>query len=222
MNAIFKISAGVMATPFARDAQGNESQFSANHLGHFRLTCRLWPALRRADGARVVALSSRGHQISDIDFDDINFDHRAYDKWVSYGQSKTANILFALALDARGAAQDVRAFSVHPGSVLGPLARHLSDAEIDTFKARDADGRAIIAPDRDMKTPQQGAATSVWCATSAQLGGMGGVYCENSDIAPALPTGVVGQPGVAQWASDPDHAERLWTISRQLTGVDLA
>jgi len=215
-------SAGIMATPLARDAQGNESQFSTNHLGHFRLTCRLWPALRRADGARVVSLSSRGHQISDIDFGDINFDRRAYDKWVSYGQSKTANILFALALDGFGEAHGIRAFSVHPGSVLGPLARHLTEEEIDTFGARGADGRPNIDPDRDMKTPQQGAATSVWCATSGRLDGLGGVYCENSDVAPMLTEGAVGKPGVAAWAVDPSSADRLWTVSRQLTGVDLA
>lgn len=214
-------SAGVMATPFGRDAQGNESQFSTNHLGHYRLTCRLWPALRRAGGARVVSLSSRGHQISDLDFDDLAFDRRAYDKWVAYGQSKTANILFALELDRLGERHGVRAFSVHPGSVLGPLARHLTDAEIDTFGARDDEGRPVIDPERDMKTQEQGAATSVWCATAPALDGMGGVYCENGDVAPVLPEGLIGQPGVAVYGTDQANAERLWTVSRRLTGLDL-
>lgn len=206
-------SAGIMATPLGRDAANNEAQFSTNHLGHFRLTSRLWPALRR-NGARVVSVSSRGHHIAGMDFDDINFDRRAYDKWAAYGQSKTANVLFAVALDARGEADGVRAFAVHPGSVLGPLARHLTNAEIDAFGARNADGSSVIAPDRDMKTPQQGAATSVWCATSPRLIGLGGVYCENSDIAPMLAERAAGQPGVAPWAIDPVAAEQLWAVSR--------
>lgn len=214
-------SAGIMASPLVRDSNGNESQFSTNHLGHFRLTCGLWPALQKAEGARVVSLSSRGHQISDINFDDINFGSRPYDKWVAYGQSKTANILFALALDSRGIKHGIRAFSVHPGSILGPLARHLSDVEIDSLGARDADGGAIVAPDRDMKTPEQGAATSVWCATNDDLNDRGGVYCENSDIASMLSSEVVGQPGVASWGTDPERAERLWEVSRQLTGTNL-
>lgn len=215
-------SAGIMAAPLARDATGNEAQFSTNHLGHFRLTARLWPALRRAGGARIVSVSSRGHHIAGVNFDDINFDRRVYDKWVAYGQSKTANVLFAVALDARGEADGIRAFAVHPGSVLGPLAKHLTDAEIDAFGARNADGGPIIAPDRDMKTPRQGAATSIWCATSSDLNGLGGIYCENSDVAPMLPDGTLGQPGVARWAVDPDIAERLWSVSRDLTDVDLA
>lgn len=214
-------SAGIMATPLARDAAGNELQFSTNHLGHFRLTCRLWPALRRAEGARVVSVSSRGHQISGVDFDDINFERRPYDKWAAYGQSKTANILFACALDTRGEALGIRAFSLHPGSVLGPLAKHLSEAEIDSFKQRHADGTPMVDPERDMKTRAQGAATSIWCATNPRLEGIGGVYCENSDVAPALPDGVVGKPGVAASAIDPDFAEHLWHVSQRMTGVDV-
>jgi NAD(P)-dependent dehydrogenase (short-subunit alcohol dehydrogenase family) len=211
-------SAGIMAAPLARDALGNEAQFSTNHLGHFRLACRLWPALRRASGARVVAVSSRAHQLARVDFDDINFNLRAYDKWLAYGQSKTANILFAVGLDARGRDEGIRGFSVHPGSILGPLARHLSDVEIDAFGARNADGSAVIAPDRDMKSAAQGAATSVWCATSPDLNGIGGVYCENSNVAPLWLGGSLGQPGVADWAIDPDDAERLWIVSQQMAG----
>ncbi len=108
-------NAGIMATPLAQDARGFESQLATNHLGHFQLTARLWPALRKANGARVVSLSSRGHARSAVDFDDPNFERRPYDKMIAYGQSKTANVLFAVALDARGEAHGVRAFSVHPG-----------------------------------------------------------------------------------------------------------
>lgn len=210
--------AGVMATPLARDTHGHESQFAINHLGHFRLSARLWPALVRAGQARVVSLSSRGHQIAGIDFDDVDFDRRPYDKWVAYGQSKTANALFALGLDLRGEAVGVRAFSVHPGTILGPLARHLTPQEIAAFGVHDASGEVIVAPERDLKTAAQGAATIVWCATSPQLAGMGGVYCENSDIATLQDT---ERRGVRPWAADPAAAERLWQLSEAWTGVRL-
>lgn len=202
--------AGVMATPLARDAHGHESQFSTNHLGHFRLAGALWPALQAAGGARVVAVSSRGHQIAGIDFDDIDFERRPYDKWVAYGQSKTANVLFAVELDARGAADGIRAFAVHPGTVLGPLARHLTPGEIASFKVHDDAGVVINAPERDLKNAAQGAATIAWCAASPQLDGMGGVYCENCDIATVTTTERVG---VRQWAIDPALARKLWTVS---------
>ncbi|MES3106863.1 oxidoreductase [Sphingomonas aurantiaca] len=214
-------SAGIMATPLARDASGNESQLSTNHLGHFRLTSRLWPALVAAKGARVVSVSSRGHQIAGIDFDDVNFDRRDYDKWVAYGQSKTANVLFAIALDERGAQHGVRAYSLHPGSVLGPLARHLTDEEIDSFGARHASGEAIVAPDRDMKSTDQGASTLVWCASSPLLRDIGGVYCENSDVARVMPEDAPERFGVFARAIDPEIAERLWALSVDMTGVDI-
>jgi NAD(P)-dependent dehydrogenase (short-subunit alcohol dehydrogenase family) len=209
-------SAGIMATPLVRDARGNESQFSTNHLGHFALTLNLLPALRRAQGARVVSVSSRGHQISAIDFSDINFEHRIYDKWIAYGQSKTANALFAVGLDARVSGDGIRAFSVHPGSVLGPLARHLAPDEIRSFGVFDPSGNVIVDPERDLKSPEQGAATAVWCATTELLNGYGGLYCENCDIATiAAPN---GKPpgGVAPWAMDPDAAECLWKASERL------
>jgi NAD(P)-dependent dehydrogenase (short-subunit alcohol dehydrogenase family) len=210
-------AAGVMATPLARTAAGVESQFAINHLGHFRLTARLWPALVRGDQARVVSYSSGGHQIAAVDFDDINFDVRPYDKWVAYGQSKTANVLFALELDRRGAPFGPRAFSLHPGTVLGPLARHLSEAEIASFNVHDADGQVIVDPERDLKTAEQGAATGVWCATSPMLDRLGGLYCENCDVArpQAQSEGYPGH-GVAAWAIDPDSARALWTESEAL------
>ena len=128
-------NAGIMATPLVRDRRGFESQFATNHLGHFQLTARLWPALRRANGARVVSLSSRGHAYGGVDFEDPNFERRAYDKWTAYGQSKTANVLFALALDARGDAHRVRAFSVHPGAIHTELSRSLSEEELRALLA---------------------------------------------------------------------------------------
>ena len=209
-------SAGIMATPLGRDASGNELQFATNHLGHFRLARALWPALQRAKAARVVSVSSRGHLIAGVDFEDPNFTRRDYDKWKAYGQSKTANALFAIALDARGRDSGIRAFSLHPGQILTELARHLSAEEIDGFGARDANGVPKVDPAKGMKTPQQGAATSVWCATSPQLDGLGGVYCEDCDVAPVYHGGDA-RKGVAPWAADPELAERLWILSDRLT-----
>jgi NAD(P)-dependent dehydrogenase (short-subunit alcohol dehydrogenase family) len=207
-------NAGIMATPLERDARGFESQLATNHLGHFQLTARLWPALRKANGARVVSLSSRGHARAGVDFEDPHFVKRPYDKWVAYGQSKTANALFAVALDARGEAHRVRAFSVHPGAVVTDLMRSMSEEEI---RAAVTTARGIST----MKTTEQGAATSVWCAASPQLDGMGGVYCEDVDIAEAAPADAAEPRGVRPWAMDRDLAERLWTMSEAWTGVKL-
>ena len=221
-------SAGVMACPLERDARGYERQFATNHLGHFQLTVRLWPALVRANGARVVALSSRGHRFSAVDFDDPHFERRAYDQWVAYGQSKTANSLFALGVDARGQAQGIRAFAVHPGAIITDLVRHLDEETLRGFGALDEQGRPVADLAKGLKSVPQGAATSVWTAASPQLDGMGGVYCEDSDISPVLPADSVAEAGripqevgVRQWAIDPDAAERLWTLSERLTGVAL-
>jgi NAD(P)-dependent dehydrogenase (short-subunit alcohol dehydrogenase family) len=207
-------NAGIMAAPLARDARGIESHLATNHLGHFQLTARLWPALRKARSARVVALSSRGHRASGFDFDDPNFERRPYDKWIAYGQSKTANALFALALDTRGEPEGIRAFSVHPGAVLTDLMRFMPEDEIR---------RAITAAEgiEPLKSTEQGAATSIWCATSPQLNGMGGVYCENCDIAEAVAADFPEPRGVRPWASDPVLAERLWKKSEEWTGVTL-
>lgn len=210
--------AGVMATPLKRDAEGHEGQFSINHLGHFRLTCGLWPMLIKASEARVVSMSSRGHRIAGIDFDDIDFLHRPYDKWVAYGQSKTANALFAIALDRRGIGHGVRAFSLHPGQILTDLARHLTAEEIAGFDALDEQGRPRIAPEVGMKTVEQGAATGLWCATSTALAGMGGVYCEDCNIASLNESGT-GRNGVEKWAASADFAERLWAVSEHWTGM---
>jgi NAD(P)-dependent dehydrogenase (short-subunit alcohol dehydrogenase family) len=219
-------SAGIMATPLARDARGYESQFSANHLGHFQLTVRLWPALRQAGNARVVAVSSRGHRIARVDFDDIHFANRPYDKWLAYGQAKTANVLFAVGLDARGRAHGVRAFALHPGTILTALARSLSDEELNAFGvSREVEPGTVpsgmgISEGGDYKTIAQGAATAVWCATSSDLADRGGVYCENTDIADmAMPEAGVPAAGVTPWAIDPVLADRLWAVSEAMSGV---
>jgi NAD(P)-dependent dehydrogenase (short-subunit alcohol dehydrogenase family) len=214
-------SAGVMANPLSRDARGYESQCATNHLGHFQLTVRLWPALTLANGARVVSVSSWGHHFSPVVFDDCNFERRAYSPWAAYGQSKTANILFAVALDGSGKKDGVRGFSLHPGSIPGTgLQKYLSLDEQRAAGVIDKQGKPIHDLSKNSKTVEQGAATSVWCATSPQLNGMGGVYCENGDIATL---GEEGVPlnledssklfGVLPYAIDPDAAHRLWTLS---------
>ena len=213
-------NAGVMAPPLSRDARGYELQFSANHLGHFQLTCRLWPALVAAEGARVIALTSFAHRRAGIDFHDPNFETRPYDPWEAYGQSKTANALFAVALDSIGRKQGVRAFSVHPGGIITGLVRHMSQEELAAHNVIDENGKPIIDPENNKKTPEQGAATSVWCATSSQLDGLGGVYCQDCEIARALPSDDSTElHGVRPRATDPVAAGRLWQLSEQMTGV---
>ncbi len=210
-------NAAIMASPERRVGPGWESQFATNHLGHFALTNLLWPALSAGSGARVVALSSTGHKLSPIRFDDINFES-GYDKWKAYGQAKTANALFAVHLDALGKGAGVRAFAVHPGGIMTELQRHLPREEMIASGWMDADGK----PDERFKTPAQGAATSVWAATSPLLAGKGGVYCEDCDI--AEPT-QQGSPearvrGVDGHAVDRADAERLWQLSADLTGIN--
>jgi len=211
-------NAGIMATPLTRDARGYESQFAANHLGHFQLTAQLLPSLLKAQGARVVSVSSRGHIFSAMHFDDPHFERRPYEKFAAYGQSKTANILFALALDLRGQAHGIRAFAVHPGRILGTnLIRHMSRDELLATGVFDAQGKEI--EDVNGKTIEQGAATIVWCAASPQLAGMGGVYCADADISYSVEADSKDHAGVRPWAIDPSQAERLWTLSEALTGV---
>jgi NAD(P)-dependent dehydrogenase (short-subunit alcohol dehydrogenase family) len=199
-------NAGIMAAPLSRDARGLESQLATNHVGHFDLFQRLLPALRRARGARVIALSSRGHVRSAFDFDDPSFLHRPYDKMIAYGQSKTANILFAVEADRRYAAEGIRAFALHPGAILDTdLARHYDPAELELVIER---ARRIGS----FKTVEQGAATTIFCATSPLLADLGGVYCENCDIAAVKSD---GDDGVRPYAIDPEAAQRLWTWSER-------
>jgi NAD(P)-dependent dehydrogenase (short-subunit alcohol dehydrogenase family) len=199
-------NAGIMAAPLSRDTRGLESQLAVNHVGHFRLFARLLPALQRAHGARVIALSSRGHVRSAFDFEDPNFEHRPYEKMIAYGQSKTANILFAVEVDRRYQGDGIRAFALHPGAILDTeLARHYDPEELKLVVER---AKRIGS----FKTVEQGAATTVWCATSSQLDGLGGVYCENCDIAPVK---TEGDDGVRPYAIDPAIAQRLWTWSER-------
>lgn len=222
-------SAGIMANPLTRDERGYESQFSTNHLGHFQLVLRLWPALLRAQGARVVSVSSWGHRHSPVLFEDIHFERREYTPWLGYGQSKTANILFALELDRRGRKEGVRAFSLHPGSVVATdLGKYIPLEDLRKAGVIDEQGNPILDPSRNLKTPEQGAATSVWCATNPQLINMGGVYCENCDIAPLFEEPKGGSAAARQFASlakgvmpyavDPEAAEKLWELSEKLLG----
>ena len=211
-------SAGVMACPLERDGRGFERQFATNHLGHFQLTAGLWPALRRAGAARVVSVSSLGHRLSAVDFEDPHFARGPYDKWSAYGQSKTANALFALELDRRARAHGVRAFSVHPGEIMTDLSRHLSPEDLRRVGATDAAGNFRSREESGFKTVEQGAATQVWCATSPQLDGKGGVYCEDCDIAAAVPEDSQERVGVSPWARDPQAAHRLWELSETLLG----
>lgn len=213
-------NAGTMPTRLIRDARGYEAMFATNHLGHFQLTARLWPALVRAGGARVVTVSSCGHAHNSIDIDDPNFEHKPFDVGLAYAQSKTANALFSLSLDAIGAPHTVRAFSLHPGGMVASgLARDYSPEQLLASGYVDAEGQPIIDPDNNMKTFEQGAATSIWCATSPQLEGVGGLYCENSDVAPAVPADSTERLGLRPWAMDRDLAHRLWALSERLTGV---
>lgn len=211
-------AAGIMAAPLARDSRGVESHLAVNHLGHFQLVSKLWPALKKAGGARIVSVSSRALQLSAFNFDDPNFNMREYDKWLAYAQSKTANALFAVAMDKRGEAHRVRAYSVHPGTILTDLARHLTDDELRAMGALNELGeRGFPEYNDEIKTIEEGAATLIWCAVHPQLDGKGGVYCENGDI--AVITDKPHTPGVFEWAVDPADAERLWKLSEQLTGT---
>ncbi len=210
-------NAAIMACPETRIGPGWEAQFATNHLGHFALVNRLWPAIAANGGGRVVSVSSTGHKLSPIRWDDPQF-ASGYDKWVAYGQAKTANALFAVQLDTLGAPQGVRAFAVHPGGIMTELQRHLPQEEMINMGWVDADGNI----NELFKSPEQGAATSVWAATSPQLDGMGGVYCEDCDV--SAPTDVdspfARYLGVDAHAVDPDEAARLWALSAELTGVD--
>jgi NAD(P)-dependent dehydrogenase (short-subunit alcohol dehydrogenase family) len=206
-------NAAVMACPETRVGPGWEAQFATNHLGHFALVNRLWPAV--ASGARIVSVSSSGHRRSGIRWDDVRFEH-GYDKWEAYGQAKTANSLFAVQLDALARESGVRAFAVHPGGILTPLQRHLPKQEMVDLGWIDENGNQTAA---GFKTPEEGAATQLWAATSPRLAGEGGVYCEDCDIAePADGSGALS--GVREWATDSEQAARLWELSAGLTGVD--
>lgn len=212
-------NAGIMWVPLRRDNRGIESQLATNYLAQFQLTARLWPALRKADGARVINVSSQGHQFAPFHFDDPNFLHREYETLAAYGQSKTASNLFALELDNRGKAYHVRTYSLHPGSINGTeLGREASLELFQQMGFLDAEGNLLPEVAASLKTIPQGAATTVWCATSPMLNNIGGVYCEDADVAElASETSMTG--GVKRYSLDETHAKRLWTLSEEMTGI---
>ncbi|EJL71806.1 SDR family NAD(P)-dependent oxidoreductase [Chryseobacterium populi] len=225
-------NAGIMWTPLHRDQKGNEGQFSTNHLGHFLLTAKLWSALKNADGARVVTVSSSSHHYSPISFDDVNFNTRPYNKFEAYGQSKTANILFALELDKRGQQFGVRSYSLHPGlSLETNLGRHLTFEDFVALGVVHPDGTPNKEAEEAMKgiqkTKEQGAATAVWAATNPQLQHIGGIYLEDVEVAQfdeanyehiaATYRNPGGFAGIAPHALDEEAAQKLWTLSEELT-----
>lgn len=216
-------NAGIMACPERRTSEGWESQFATNHLGHFTLANHLWPGL--ADDARVISVSSSGHHYSPIRWEDPWFD-TGYDKWLAYGQSKTANILFALGLvrraDSHRDGRGITAYSLHPGAILTNLGRHLDDADVAALLEPDEHGVVRIP---EFKSPEAGAATAAWAATSPLLDGHGGSFLADCDVAPWAEEPAAARPdgdaiGVRRYALDPVAADRLWDWSAELTGVD--
>lgn len=226
-------NAGIMWTPLQRDGRGYEGQFSTNHLGHFQLTAKLWEALKKANGARVVTVSSSGHHYSPILFEDVNYNSREYNKFEAYGQAKTANVLFTVELDKRAQQFGVRAFTLHPGLILTTdLGRHLTFDDYVALGILYPDGTTNTEADAAMKkiqkTQEQGAATAVWAATSPKLENIGGVYLEDVEIAENNPglqdiaegeSNPAGLAGVARFALEAETAQRLWTISEEMTGT---
>jgi len=222
------LNAGVMAPPLGRTVEGHELQLGTNHLGHFLFTLSLRDNLRAAAPSRVVVLSSAGHRTSPIIWEDPDFERGEYHNFIAYGQSKTANALFALELDRRMSGDGVHAFSVHPGVIMTELSRHLTAEDIQWMADRaraeggddvdgDESGNALDA--FQFKTVEQGAATSVWAATAAELDDHGGAYLEDCHVAPrADAPGASG--GVQSWACDPAEAARLWELSLRVVGLD--
>lgn len=207
-------NAGVMASPLMRTEDGFEMQFGVCHLGHFLLTNLLMSSLLTGMPSRIVNLSSRGHQRSSIDFNDPNFEHRAYDKWLAYGQAKTANILFTVELERRLGHQNVHAFAVHPGVIRTQLGRHLSDQDIEDMRA---DMASRGATNTKLKSIAQGAATTVFAAVSPELAGRGGTYLEDCDVA-AVSDDISVPDGVRSYALDEKAARQLWDLSEELVG----
>lgn len=218
---------GIMWVPLRRDSRGVESQLATNFLGQFQLAARLWPALKQADGARVINVSSFGHHMAPFSFDDPNFEHREYETLQGYGQSKTACNLLTVELDNRAKDFNVRTYSLHPGNIAGTeLAREAPIALMQQMGFYDAEGNVLAEVAARGKTIAQGAATTVWCATSALLKDIGGVYCEDADVA-ALDLGNIehkhddpaSMRGVQPYSLDETSAKRLWKLAEQWCGI---
>lgn len=205
-------NAGVMACPLGRTAQGLDTQLGTNHLGHFVLTARLIPALLAGAPARIVNLSSAGHRMSPFRFDDPFFEKDDYNKWVAYGQAKTANVLFSVALDKRFKDRGIRSYAVHPGAIQTELGRHMDENDLkDLMDQRKGRSPMIF------KQVPQGAATTVWAATAPELDGRGGLYCEDCAVAEPIEDPSMDQ-GIMSWALDEEAAERLWALSEEWSG----
>lgn len=205
-------NAGVMACPLMHTADGFEMQLGTNHLGHFALTKHLMPLVEAGQDKRIVNLSSRGHHIAPVDFDDPHFERTDYIPFLSYGRSKTANVLFTVGLEARFADKGIHAYAVHPGGIQTNLGRHMDEAQ----QADLLDRVTKSDPNFAWKTIPQGAATQCWAATAEELEGTGGVYCEDCHVAAVDDVSTTG--GVRTYALDKDNAERLWTMSEAMTG----
>lgn len=202
----------VMACPQAKTSDGFEMQFGVNHIGHFVLFNELLPLLKAAGSARVVCLSSTGHFISPVMFEDIHFEQRDYDPWASYGQSKTACALLAVGIQARYAKDGIEGFAVHPGGIMTTLQRHMSEEDIQSRGWVDEQGNV----NERFKTVEQGASTSVYAATSPQLTGKGGCYLEDCGIAEVVQARPEMPKGVMAYALDKAAAEKLWTLSEEM------
>lgn len=209
-------NAGIMACPETRVGPGWEMQFATNHIGHFVMTEGLMPLLLAAPSPRLVSLSSAAHKMSDILWDDIHFENETYEKWKAYGQAKTANALFALGLHLKYAGEGLLATSVHPGGIMTPLQRHLPNEEMMAFGWTDADGNLTEQSAKVFKTPEGGAATSIWCATSDLLAGHGGVYCEDCNVADLQTEESPRFIHVAPWAVDDERAAKLWSLTEKM------
>jgi NAD(P)-dependent dehydrogenase (short-subunit alcohol dehydrogenase family) len=213
-------NAGVMASPLTRTTDGFELQFGTNHLGHFAFVNRIASLIK--DGGRLINLSSSGHRFSNVDLEDPNYEHTAYDPWQAYGRSKTANILFTVAFDARHKGRGIHAAAVHPGGIQTELGRHIGDDQLEALLERiNAD---LAAAGKDLfrwKTIPEGAATSVWTAVVASSDEIRGRYCENCHVSHVITDDALLTPvseGVRAYALDPEMAEKLWAKSEELIG----
>jgi NAD(P)-dependent dehydrogenase (short-subunit alcohol dehydrogenase family) len=212
-------NAGIMACPETRIGNGWESQFAVNHIGHFLLTKELMDTMAENDSARFISLSSSAHSLTGILWDDIHFQNNSYDKWMAYGQSKTASSLIAIEFHRRMVDKGVSGFSVHPGGILTPLQRHLKKEEMVALGWMDEDGSPSEMAKNFFKTTSQGASTTLWCATSPSLNGLGGVFCEDCDIAKRkneVDESLQRYFGVADWAVDTEEASKLWEVTEKM------
>ena len=211
-------NAGIMACPETRIGGDWESQFAINHIGHFLLTRELMDVMADNQGARFVSLSSSAHSITGILWEDIHFQTNPYDKWMAYGQSKTASSLIAIEFQKKMKDKGVNGYSVHPGGIITPLQRHLQKDEMVALGWMKEDGSPSDLAKNFFKTPSQGASTTLWCATSHQLNDIGGVFCEDCDIAKRkkdVDESMQRYFGVADWAIDVDEASKLWELTEK-------